>query len=70
LSNEVNIWKQALAIVEYWTLVPEDEMSDNQCPTQDGDGTSWNKALSRIRGRFEEELIKAEKEQRRKEAKP
>ncbi len=56
-----NIWLQALAIVEHWTLAPEDEQHDNRVG-HDGDGTSWNKALYQIQKRFEEERDKAIRE--------
>lgn len=57
----INTWKQAIAIVNYWMLSPEDEEHDNEC-AQQGDGTSHNQALRIIRARFEEELSKAARE--------
>jgi hypothetical protein len=51
-------WQHAIAIIDEWLLCPEDEQHDNQCPRQDGDGTTWNKALLAIRKRFEEEVEK------------
>lgn len=60
------VWEEALAVVEQYILVPEDEAHDNQVEKQDGDGTSYNMGLKYVqRGiqkRLEEYRQQAEEE--------